>query len=61
MKTGDLVLDLSENGPAGEAKAGIILTWVTMGGVTPTVWDVLFPDGCELRSEDELEVISESR
>ena len=61
MKVGDLVRsvcpeDLRMN---NENRSGVILTWVRMGGPDGTIWEVLFPEGRELRHEDDLVIVSE--
>ena len=47
MKTGDLVLSLCPEDlhMKNEDKAGVILTWVRLGGPEGTIWEVLFPEG----------------
>lgn len=60
MKTGDLVRSLCPEDlrMKNVNRTGVILTWVRMGGPVGTIWEVLFPEGRELRHEDDLEVIN---
>ena len=60
MKTGDLVRSLCPEDlrMKNENRAGVILTWVRLGGPEGTIWEVLFPEGRKLCHEDELEVIN---
>ena len=62
VKSGDLVksfapLDLHPT-EGDVCKTGVILTWVRLGGPEGTIWEVLFPEGVELRHEDDLEVLN---
>jgi hypothetical protein len=67
VKPGDLVvknrshMDPSNLFYSAWLRPGIILGWLSTGGGTPTLWEVLYGDGeIEPALENELEVISES-
>ena len=56
MKSGDLIYDYSTE------LYGIVLTWLSLGGVAPTFWEILYEDGTiDGAFEDEISMISEAR
>ncbi len=53
MKIGDLVHDYSLG------MNGVIIGWLTIGGLQPTFWEILYEDGeIDGACENEIEVIN---